>query len=275
MAYKQISPQAVAEGGTGATTLTDHGMLVGSGTSAITALSVGSNGQVPIGSTGADPAFATISSSDSLLTLTAGANTLDIVAQNAVSASSTLTDNLVVRGDGGTRGTQTSTVSITDNGEMTNSSQPAFFAYLGSTDSNETGDGTTFYLGDTDVGTALTEVFDQNSDFTTGASGGAYFTAPVSGKYYLEAAILGLGGGGSNFAAGQIVIDTSNRLIRANVVGGSVNTSYQFEESVITDMDSGDTAKASISLTDPAGKVIDIFGDGTNNLTRFCGSLIC
>jgi hypothetical protein len=47
----------VAGGGTGATTLTAHGVLVGEGTSAITALSVGTTGQVLIGSTGADPAF--------------------------------------------------------------------------------------------------------------------------------------------------------------------------------------------------------------------------
>jgi hypothetical protein len=37
---------AVAHGGTGASTLTDHGVLVGSGTGAVTPLSVGTNGQV-------------------------------------------------------------------------------------------------------------------------------------------------------------------------------------------------------------------------------------
>lgn len=50
-------PVTVANGGTGQTSLTDHGVLVGSGTSAIDALAVGATGTVLAGSTGADPAF--------------------------------------------------------------------------------------------------------------------------------------------------------------------------------------------------------------------------
>jgi len=67
----------VGYGGTGATTLTDHGVLVGSGTGAITPLTVGTNGQLLIGSTGADPVFATFNC-DANLTCTAGAGTLEI-----------------------------------------------------------------------------------------------------------------------------------------------------------------------------------------------------
>lgn len=51
---------SVGNGGTGATSLTDGGVLVGSGTDAITALTVGTNGQLLIGATGADPAFQTV-----------------------------------------------------------------------------------------------------------------------------------------------------------------------------------------------------------------------
>ena len=50
-----ITDLVVADGGTGASTLTDHGILLGSGTAAITPLGVATNGQLPIGSTGADP----------------------------------------------------------------------------------------------------------------------------------------------------------------------------------------------------------------------------
>jgi len=67
----------VANGGTGASTLTDHGVLVGSGTDAITALSVGTNGQLLIGSSAADPIFATLNCADNL-TCTTGAGTLEI-----------------------------------------------------------------------------------------------------------------------------------------------------------------------------------------------------
>lgn len=47
----------VIEGGTGDITLTNHGVLVGAGTTAITQLAVGTTGQVLTGVTGADPSF--------------------------------------------------------------------------------------------------------------------------------------------------------------------------------------------------------------------------
>lgn len=72
----------VADGGTGASTLTDHGVLVGSGTSAVTALSVGTNGQVLVGSTGADPVFATITDGEGIDTAL-GAGTLTIACETA------------------------------------------------------------------------------------------------------------------------------------------------------------------------------------------------
>lgn len=73
---------AVADGGTGASTLTDHGVLVGSGTAAVTALTVGTNGQVLVGSTGADPVFATITDGEGIDT-TLGAGTLTIACEDA------------------------------------------------------------------------------------------------------------------------------------------------------------------------------------------------
>jgi len=47
-------------GGTGAASLTDHGVLVGSGTAAVDALAVGATGTVLRGATGADPAFGAV-----------------------------------------------------------------------------------------------------------------------------------------------------------------------------------------------------------------------
>lgn len=47
----------VPHGGTGRATLTNHGVLVGAATTAITQLSVGTTGQLLQGATGADPAF--------------------------------------------------------------------------------------------------------------------------------------------------------------------------------------------------------------------------
>jgi hypothetical protein len=51
----------VAQGGTGATTLGANGVLLGNGTSAISATAVGATGQVLVGNTGAAPTWATLS----------------------------------------------------------------------------------------------------------------------------------------------------------------------------------------------------------------------
>lgn len=68
----------VGSGGTGATSLTDGGVLLGSGVGAITALGQATNGQLVIGSTGADPVVASVASTDGTLTITEGAGTLVI-----------------------------------------------------------------------------------------------------------------------------------------------------------------------------------------------------
>lgn len=56
-------------------TFTTHGVLVGEGTSSIAATAVGTNGQVFLGATGADPAFGTLTTSTGLA-FTLGANSL-------------------------------------------------------------------------------------------------------------------------------------------------------------------------------------------------------
>jgi hypothetical protein len=71
-------PLPVAKGGTGAATLTDHGILLGSGTGAVTPLGAVSNGQIPIGSTGADPVLAGITGTSKQITVTNGAGTITV-----------------------------------------------------------------------------------------------------------------------------------------------------------------------------------------------------
>ena len=64
----------VASGGTGAQSLTDGGVLLGSGTGAVTALGQATNGQLVIGSTGGDPVLATLTGGSNItVTNTAGA----------------------------------------------------------------------------------------------------------------------------------------------------------------------------------------------------------
>lgn len=79
MSYKRISPIPIIEGGTGSSSgLTAHGVLVGEGTSPINPLAVGTNGQVLIGSSAADPAFATLTSTGGTIAFILGAHSLNL-----------------------------------------------------------------------------------------------------------------------------------------------------------------------------------------------------
>jgi hypothetical protein len=75
------------------TGLTNHSVQVGAGTATLTQLSVGTNGQVLIGATTADPAFATLTSSDSSISFTTGANTLSLQVAGGSTTIKTITGN--------------------------------------------------------------------------------------------------------------------------------------------------------------------------------------
>lgn len=101
---------SVANGGTGASTLTDHGVLVGSGTDPITALAVGATGTILVGVTGADPVFSGTPTISGTLTLSgAGAkfNRTSVATTTAAGANSTGTVTLV----GGTATISTTSVT--------------------------------------------------------------------------------------------------------------------------------------------------------------------
>ena len=91
-----VASLGVAQGGTGAATLTDHGILLGSGTGAITPTAVGATGTLLTGVTGADPTWttatypATVAKGDVLVA--SADNTVDIVA-GATTAGYVLTAN--------------------------------------------------------------------------------------------------------------------------------------------------------------------------------------
>ncbi|MGD8305133.1 MAG: hypothetical protein PVF17_00635 [Ignavibacteria bacterium] len=168
------------------------------------------------------------------------------------------TDNALSRFDGTTgKLLQDSTVIVTDAGEMTNSSQPAFLANLASTDANVTGNGTIYSLGS---GTALTEIYDQNSDFDPGDGAGsaATFTAPVTGKYYIGLKINATDFGASS-ADCFFRIVTSNRTYESNL-GTFVSNTRLCVLSVIADMDAGDTATFEIESIGVGADNVDLIG---------------
>lgn len=68
----------VANGGTGASTFTDGGILLGSGTGAFTALGVAANGEIPIGDGTTDPVLGTITGTANQVTVTDGAGSITL-----------------------------------------------------------------------------------------------------------------------------------------------------------------------------------------------------
>ena len=95
----------VANGGTGASTFTANGVLLGNGTSAVSVTAVGTTGQVLVGNTGAAPTWATLSSS-AVTSFSAG--TTGLTPSTSTTGSITLAGTLAVT-NGGTGGTDAST----------------------------------------------------------------------------------------------------------------------------------------------------------------------
>lgn len=112
---KVTSPVGVTDGGTGAATLTDGGLLVGSGTGAVTALAVLADGAIVIGDGTTDPvALAAFSSSTGTLKVANGGSgaathtdggLLIGKGTSAFENTGVLADGTVVIGDGTTNPT--------------------------------------------------------------------------------------------------------------------------------------------------------------------------
>ena len=102
------SSVAVANGGTGATTLTANGVIYGNGTGAVGVTAVGSTGQVLVGNTGAAPSWATVSSS---LVSSFSAGTTGLTPSTATTGAVTLAGTLGVA-NGGTGNTSGQAASV-------------------------------------------------------------------------------------------------------------------------------------------------------------------
>jgi hypothetical protein len=150
-------------------------------------------------------------------------------------------------------------------GAIVNTTRPAFLAYLATSDNNVTGDGTAFTLGSV---TALTEVFDQGNNFNTNGT----FTAPVTGKYFLEMHALVTGA----TVATQITLNivTSNRTYSVQTARPAGNGNLGADLCSLCDMDAGDTATFQVATSGEAGKTDDVLGDAPL-LTSVSGYQVC
>lgn len=157
------------------------------------------------------------------------------------------------------------TINVTANNEVTNPSQPAFVATLGSSLLNVTGDDTVYTI------VFDTEVKDQGADF----NGTTTFTAPVTGLYSFAASVMILG---MSAAHGYCVVSivTSNRTFRNYIGSAAMNIfdPWTLLLSVTADMDAGDTAMVTVAVG-TGTKVVDISGNATTPGTHFSGYLVC
>ena len=89
----------VGNGGTGATSLTDGGVLLGSGTSAITATAVLTNGQLLIGDNSGDPTVATLTGTSNQVTVTNGGGSITLSTPQDLDTSADVTFDSVILDD--------------------------------------------------------------------------------------------------------------------------------------------------------------------------------
>lgn len=172
-------------------------------------------------------------------TLAASRNAIYDEMQLRTKASNVITNNNLIRGDGGIRGVQVATPVVDDNGRMTNTSQPCCLVHPASDQINIA----------VSLAVAVlwgTEVFDIGNNFASNT-----FTAPVTGKYqinlnlYLEDV--------DHFATYYFAsVITSNRTYYAAILTRFIQDgSHSIAWAGVVDLDANDTV--SIELYQSGG----------------------
>jgi len=307
MAYYGAKPIKVADGGTGQVTLTNHGVLLGQGTSPIVAVSPGNDGTLLAGVTGADPVFSTncpgtfffaVSSAGVPLVLTVANTDNTNTASNSATIASTggpaggdprhqyvisvgsvnnyswIVSNAATSPEddpfqhvmGTTAGAQLNIV-MQKSGLITKPRDTCFLAYLPTQVNNVTGAGGVYTLGVSGI-TAVTKVFDQNSNLTTGG----VFTAPSTGLYDIRVVIRVIASASSKVFTINLI--TSNRTYQFTHNDASLSGPESISVEAICDFDLGDTATATCVVTGEVGNTDGIAGTGTPVLTYICGRLV-
>lgn len=137
---------------------------------------------------------------------------------------------------------------------------PAFLGTGGAV-ANVTGNSGVYTLGSS---AALTEVFDQDSNFVTSGT----FTAPITGLYSLNA--NGATSGNTILVGNITALVTSNRTYSGNIGRPANATNLICTVSVLADMDAADTCTVTISGLGEAANTSDI-----SPSSFFSGFLAC
>ncbi len=138
-----------------------------------------------------------------------------------------------------------------------------FFAYVGTSATNQTGAGAVATLG-------LTELFDDTNNF-----GSNTFTAPVAGRYQLNASVNLDGLSVAATLVSLKIVTTTRTYIQERSVNPKVGgTQEALSLSVLAAMSVGDTATVTIAVSGMAGNTVTILGNATTMWSTFSGEKI-
>lgn len=299
MGYVGDSPFGVPVGGTGVTSITANNILAGNGVSPIGSITAGSNGQLLRGNTSSAPTFSNTNVGGFNFSTSSVGAAVAVICTNSdnTNTGSNSTISMNVGGTSGgdpvhqyivpgvttwTQGTDNSdsdifkinpsaslgsgdVMTMTNTGLLNFPLNSCFLAYLDTPVLDVTGAGGTYVLGTTG-GQALVEVFDQHGDFNTNGT----FTAPITGRYDLRAAIYA-----SNITIAtsfQITLVTSNRSYSFNFTRAALATDQSSFISAICDMDAGDTATVNLVINGEGADDCSVTGSALL-VSYFCGTL--
>lgn len=157
--------------------------------------------------------------------------------------------------------------AISSSGVVTNSAQPAFSAYVNATQSNVTGDNTSYDI----TGAFWTENFDNNSDFSNGV-----FTAPVTGKYLFSGLIFITGlTSHTNYYLSLVTTGGTYYPIGINPANIIISSGcYLSYVTPLIQLSATNTAYLNLRVAG-ATKVVSIPVNSTTETTFFSGALIC
>lgn len=189
----------VSSGGTGATNLTDGGILLGSGSGAITATSQPTDGQLLIGSTGVDPVLATLTEGTGI-DITNGAGSI------TVAVDTTEIGNIPTSfpTDSGTATPSGNALTVTGSGGISTSGSGATITIDGSGIAG----GITTLAGDTGTATGTTVTIAGGTGITTSAT-----SSTVTVNLDTPVTVPDGGTGQTSFTDGSVLLGNGTNAI--------------------------------------------------------------
>lgn len=163
---------------------------------------------------------------------------------------------------GGTLGTN-NFERVSSAGEVTHPLKPAFYAYLSANAENVTGNSTAYAI------VFDSERFDQNADFNISTG---VFTAPVTGKYQLNANVR-LTQLGTATQVNLEIVASNETVLQIDAFVASTFTTKGSTLSTLVDMDAADTAFVRVTVIGTGADTADVITSGRG--TSFSGFLAC